>query len=139
MDGFIRRSLQVVTISALLVVSVAASQPQPVECDQSAGPTGCIDVTLSPAELLGDIYLDGQVVVGQSHSTRLHVTPDTTHMVEVKNISSPTVGFGDLFVYDDASQAGVRVRTGSTLYWSDRFTPSVVVRSQADQSTKPVG
>jgi hypothetical protein len=43
---------------------------------------------------------------------RLHVEPNTPHLVEVKNVSETAEGFGDLFVYDPAGQPNVAAAAG---------------------------
>lgn len=75
---------------------------------------GYIDVTLTPASLRGDVYVDGALAAAQVNATHLSVAPGTPHLVEVKNVTDTTPGFGDVFVYGDVSQPYVTVGMSRT-------------------------
>ena len=76
---------------------------------QEVAPATTVDVTLTPATLLGDIYVDGALVAARVNVASLPVTPAVAHLIEVKAITDSTPGFGDIFVYGDVSQANVTV------------------------------
>ncbi|MDY0018728.1 MAG: hypothetical protein RBT47_01865 [Anaerolineae bacterium] len=82
-------------------------------CPQDNGPAGCIDVTLSPANLRGDIYVDGTAVGGQVNTLYFTVAPDAPHLIQVKNVTDGQAGFGDIFIYQEAGQTDVVVATGA--------------------------
>ena len=110
-----RNKLPLLVALAVLAVSWllpggAFAQAEP--CAQDAGPAGCVDVSLLPASLSGDVYLDGALIAAQVKTVRLSVTPGQPHLIEVKNVADTTPGFGDLFRYGDASQANVTVSAG---------------------------
>ena len=92
----------------------SASAQGAAACDPAAA---CFDVSLSPATLTGDVYLDGNFIVGQVNAVRLTTTPGVAHLVEVRNIQDPaTPGFGDLFVYPDQSRANALAGAGLTRF-----------------------
>jgi len=92
----------------------AASAQGSAACDPAAA---CFDASLSPATLTGDVYLDGNLVVGQVNAVRLTTTPGVAHLIEVRNIQDPaTPGFGDLFVYPDQSRANQLAGAGLTRF-----------------------
>jgi hypothetical protein len=103
-------------VAVLIVVSCLAlpvpAQAAPPPCAQDAGPAGCVDLTLSPATLTGDVFVDGAPVAGRVNAARLSVVPAVAHVIEVKNIADTTPGFGDLFVYAVISQTNVIVQQG---------------------------
>jgi len=104
-------------IILLLVVPTgpARAQTPAPPCSQENGPAGCLDVTLTPATLLGDLYVDGVPVAGQVNTARLAVAPGVPHLIEVKNVTDATAGFGDIFVYGEASKANVMVGEAKVL------------------------
>ena len=83
----------------------AAQAQSSTPCDPA---TACFDVGLSPATLIGDFYLDGNLAAAGVNSARLTGAPGAAHLAEVKNIQEPTVpGAGDLFVYPDQTRANL--------------------------------
>jgi hypothetical protein len=102
--------LVIVTLVVLSFSSTTALSAEP--CDAS---TACFDVSLSPATLTGDVYVDGNLIVGAVNTTRLTLTPATSYLIEFRNIQDPaTPGFGDLFVYPNQSKAGQSTTAGRT-------------------------
>src|SRR5690349_9601620 len=66
----------------------------------------CFDVSLSPATLTGDIYMDGNLIVTGVNNARLSLTPNVSHLIEFRAIQSPgETGLGDLFIYPDQSRS----------------------------------
>jgi hypothetical protein len=75
----------------------AARAADPAPCDPAMA---CFDVTLKPANMLGDFYLDGVLAAAGVSSARLVGTPSVPHTLEVRNIQEPGApGFGDLYIY----------------------------------------
>lgn len=106
----------------------AASAQGAAACDPASG---CFDVSLSPVTLTGDVYLDGNFIVGQVNAVRLTTTPGVAHLVEVRNIQDPaTPGFGDLFVYPDQSRpnalAGVGLTRFVTFYPAKQYVKGIL-------------
>jgi hypothetical protein len=91
------------------VLAALAWAPHAVSAQNACDPaTTCLDVSLFPTTLTGDVYLDGALVVSQINTVRLSTTPGAAHIVEVRNLQEPsTPGFGDLFIYPDQSQANL--------------------------------
>lgn len=112
------KKLTVITPLVIIVLAFASlsltSAPAPAPCDTTAA---CFDVGLSPATLTGDVYVDGNLIMGGVNSTRLTLMPNTSYLIEVRAIQDPaTPGFGHLFVYPDQSRSnqsttGGRIRT----------------------------
>ncbi len=74
----------------------------PAPCDPAAA---CFDAGLNPATLIGDFYLDGNLVASGVNSARLTGAPGVAHQVGVRNIQEPGAsGAGDVFVYVDQNQ-----------------------------------
>ncbi|MGH2524662.1 MAG: hypothetical protein ACRDH2_19315, partial [Anaerolineales bacterium] len=87
-------------------------------CDPA---NACFDVNLSPANLIGDFYVDGALVAPGVNSARLVAAPGVPHTIEARNIQEPGVpGFGDLFVYPD--QSAVQ-QTNAGWIWRVIFYP----------------
>jgi len=112
-----KKRLLSLTLVVLLIFTAAPVPVQPVlaetpPCSQDGGPAGCIDLTLSPASLVGDVLVDGVPVAGQINTVRLSVAPNTPHTIEVNNFNDSTPGFNDLFNYNPASQKNVIVAAG---------------------------
>jgi hypothetical protein len=97
----------VLTLAFVPNPSQAQTQPCPPE-------VGCIDLTLSPNTLVGDVLVDGAPVAGQVNTVRLNVAPNVPHQIDVTNFNDATPGFNDLFNYNPASQKTVRVAAGKT-------------------------
>lgn len=99
-----RKKLWLWVIILLLVAPagpVRAQTPAP-PCSQENGPVGCLDVTLTPATLLGDLYVDGVPVAGQVNATQVIVEPNVRHTVEARTLRNVTAP--DAFEYDNLSQ-----------------------------------
>lgn len=84
---------------SLLTLSFA----QVSTCDPGVA---CFDLSLSPVTLVGDIYLDGNLVVAGVNNARLSVIPGIPHLIEFRNIQAPQEpGSGDLFIYPNQSRS----------------------------------
>ena len=101
---FIGLSLGVGLLLAPLAVQ-AETPPCPAD-------VGCIDLTLAPNTLVGDVLIDGAPVAGQVNTVRLTVAPNVPHTIDVNNFNDATPGFNDLFNYNPASQKNVTVAAG---------------------------
>ena len=53
---------------------------------------GIFRVSIQPAGLVGDIYLNGNFIVGGVASVDLFVSPQVAHRVEVRNVVDPAAG-----------------------------------------------
>jgi len=102
----------VLLLTLLVPVTPVVAQSPATLCSQEAGPAGCLDLTLSAATLLGDVYVDGALIAAQVNAIRLSVVPGVAHVIEVHNITDTTPGFGDIFVYGDVSRPNVLVGEG---------------------------
>jgi hypothetical protein len=92
----------------------AASAQGAAACDPASA---CFDVSLSPATLTGDVYLDGALIVSQVNAARLTTTPGVAHLVEMRNIQDPvTPGWNDLFIYPDQSRPNQLAGAGVTRF-----------------------
>ncbi len=113
MKSLLRMATFLILIVSLFPVPVqGAISVQAQLCSQEAGAAGCVDLTLAPAGLLGDVYVDGTLIASQVGSTRLSLVPGTPHLIEVKNITEAAEGFGDVFNYGDVAKANVQVGVG---------------------------
>jgi hypothetical protein len=92
----------------------AAGQP----CDPQSA---CFDVSLAIPGLVGDFYVDGHLAFAGVSQARIVGTPDSPHVIEVKNIQEPAApGNGDLFNYGDQS---VTQQTHAGWIWRVLFYP----------------
>lgn len=98
-------------LAAVLLLAPLSSQAQAQPC---APEVGCLDLTLLPNTLVGDVLVDGAPVAGQINTVRLTVAPNVPHLIEVTNFNDATPGFNDLFNYQPASQKNVLVGAGKT-------------------------
>lgn len=103
MKSMMRRLLFASTflIAALLLTSIAGAQD--LTCAPTDPPTGCAVVTLNPAGLIGDFYIDETPIIGAVPAAALSVPAALNQKINVRNIQSAEAGFGSLFVYNDAS------------------------------------
>jgi hypothetical protein len=97
------------TISLIAATSSSQAQTQPCPPD-----VGCIDLTLLPNTLVGDVLIDGAPVAGQVNTVRLTVAPNVPHQIDVTNYNDASPGFNDLFNYNPAGQKNVTVAAGKT-------------------------
>jgi len=110
-----RRVFRLMMALMLLVLQIPAMGAAYVEtapCSQDAGAAGCVDLTLNPAGVLGDVYVDGAQVAAQVPAVRLSLAPDAAHQIDVRNITEAVAGYGDVFVYGDLAQANVQIAAG---------------------------
>jgi hypothetical protein len=114
----------------------AASAQSAAPCDPAVA---CFDVTLSPATLTGDFYLDGNLAASGVNSARLAGAPGAAHLAEVKNIQEPSAaGSGDLFVYPDQNRPNLSASGGAALvipFWPQRN----YVKGQLSYTCQPLG
>jgi hypothetical protein len=99
------------------VVTVNAGTPFPQITRLSAEFVlkGLLQISLWPANLLADLYVDGVSVASQSNAINVFVVANVAHTVEARNIQDPgTAGFNDLFVYLDQSNANALARAAQT-------------------------
>jgi hypothetical protein len=102
-----RFTLLIIAAMALLGLSLS---PIPAEtCDPTLA---CFEVGLSPATLLGDIYVNGNLIVAGVNISQLSLSPNPPYLIEVRNIQDTTPGFGDLFIYPDQSRTNPSALTG---------------------------
>ena len=81
----------------------------------------CFDARVSQDNLIGDFYLDGNLVAAGVNNARLVGAPDTPHLVEVRNIQEPgAAGFNDLYNYPDQ---GVTQQAKPGWVWRVIFYP----------------
>jgi hypothetical protein len=71
---------------------------------------GTLKVILWPAGLVGDIYLNGGLIVPQSPAVDLLVAPQVAHTVEVRNIVDPAAN--GRYVYPDVSASATAFSGG---------------------------
>ena len=100
-----------VCLTVVLISATPSSQAQTQPCPPEVG---CIDLTLLPNTLVGDVLVDGAPVAGQVNTVRLNVAPNVPHQIDVSNFNDATPGFNDLFNYNPASQKNVTVGAGKT-------------------------
>ncbi len=98
-----------VCLTTVLMLAPLSSQAQTQPCPPEVG---CLDLTLLPNTLVGDVLVDGAPVAGQVNTVRLNVAPNVPHTIDVTNFNDATPGFNDLFNYNPASQKNVLVRAG---------------------------
>lgn len=101
------KSFQLFFVSLLLVAITVLARSQATQAQEvPACPVelACPEIILSPANLLGDIYLNEQVVAGGVNRITLQIPPNQAAQVVVRNIQSPgEVGFNELFIYQETS------------------------------------
>jgi hypothetical protein len=97
------------SLAVVLLVAPLATQAETPPCPADVG---CIDLTLTPNTLVGDVLVDGAPVAGQVNTVRLTVAPNVPHTIAVNNFNDATPGFNDLFNYNPASQKNVTVAAG---------------------------
>ena len=90
-----------VDVLALSLGGAAATDVAP--CDQTAGPAGCVDVTLAPAGLTGDIYVGDTLVSPGVAGGRVSVKPYSYLKITAKNFKDGNAENGDAYQYLDAS------------------------------------
>ena len=96
-------------LAFVLILAPAAAQAETQPCPPEVG---CIDLTLLPSTLVGDVLVDGAPVAGQVNIVRLNVAPNVPHTIEVTNFNAAAPGFNDLFNYNPAGQKNVSVGAG---------------------------
>jgi hypothetical protein len=62
---------------------------------------GSFQIALFPAGLVGDIYVDGNLIASQSASARLFTTPAVPHVIEARNVVDPAAN--GRYRFDDIS------------------------------------
>ena len=62
---------------------------------------GQFQINVYPAGLVGDIYLDGNLLASQSSSAHVFTTPSVAHTVEVRNVTDPAAN--GRYRFDDLS------------------------------------
>ena len=62
---------------------------------------GRFQINVFPAGLVGDIYLDGNLLAAQTDRAQVFTTPSVAHTVEVRNVSDPAAN--GRYRYDDLS------------------------------------
>jgi micrococcal nuclease len=100
-------------IPFVLLVGIIAAQvgdPPPETCPADKG---CVEVSLSGETLSGDFYLGETLLAAGQHSALIPVEPRASQQIDVRNIQDTAEGFGDLFVWADASTT-VWVAEGQT-------------------------
>ena len=119
-----RRILAVSLVLGTLALTLpflagAAGAQSATPCDPA---TACFDVSLSPATLTGDFYLDGNLAASGVNAARLTGAPGAAHLAEVKNIQEPgAAGLGDLFLYPDQSRPNLLAAGGAV--WNIQLWP----------------
>ncbi len=95
----------VLALVILGVASVASAQDDTPDCpnELEGEPVGCAHVYLPQETLLGDFYLDGELIFAQYPGFFL-TTSIGSHQIDVRNIQSTEEGFGELFTYEDTSK-----------------------------------
>src|SRR6185436_2713722 len=123
--------LVLVALPALVAARLAIGEP----CDST---TACFDVALSPANLVGDFYVDGVLVASGVNNARITGAPDADHTIEVRNLQEPGVaGFGDLYVYPDQNSVQ---QTHAGWIWRLYFYPQrVFIRGSFTYTCFPRG
>lgn len=104
--------LVVIAGACLAFVSILAPAAAQAETQPCPPEVGCIDLTLLPNTLVGDVLVDGAPVAGQVNTVRLNVAPNVPHTIEVTNFNAAAPGFNDLFNYNPAGQKNVSVGAG---------------------------
>jgi hypothetical protein len=142
-------------VAALLFWAPAVSADGTTPCDPA---TACFEGALSPATLVGDFYLDGQLAAAGVNSARLTGAPSAAHLLEIKNIREPNAaGMGDTFVYPDQSRPNLMAGGGVVFYapfwpirnyvkgvlnytcnpWGRQATDTVACRPTVDSAAMP--
>jgi hypothetical protein len=96
----------------------AAASEIGTPCEPEAA---CFDAHISLPAVVGDFYLNGELVAAGVNAARLVAAPGEPHLIEVRNMQAPgTPGFGGLFIYPDQSQTQ-QARAGAV--WRLWFYP----------------
>jgi hypothetical protein len=72
---------------------------------------GVLKISLYPAGIVADLYVDGTLAATQSGSLQVLVTPRVPHLVEAKNVTDPAAN--SLYKYGDASQKPLAYPAGT--------------------------
>lgn len=64
--------------------------------------TGCAEVSIKPAGLVGDFYAGSTLLAAAQNPGRL-VLPPGANKIDIRNVKSTEQGFGSLFIYTDTS------------------------------------
>jgi hypothetical protein len=76
---------------------------------------GLLQLSLYPANLLADWYVDGAQVATQVNAFNIYVAASVAHGVEAKNVQEPgAAGFGDVYNYADQSQPNAQAGPAQT-------------------------
>jgi len=74
---------------------------------------GLLKISVLPKGLLADFYVDGVLIVPQSASVEMFVTPGVAHTVEARAVADPAAN--GLYVYADASRSAAVSAAGTRL------------------------
>jgi len=114
---------------------IASAPPDVKPCDPTLA---CFDVRISPANLLGDFYLDGNLVVAGVNSARLMGAPGVLHQIDVKHIQDPnTPGSNDLFNYPD--QSAVQQTNAGWIWWVSFYPQKNYLKGTLQYFCQPYG
>ena len=120
----------------LAPVLISADRAQVGEpCDPA---NACFDVSISLPAVVGDIYLDGALIVPGVNSVRLHAAPGVPHTIEVRNFQDPTTpNYGSLFIYSD--QSIVTQANGGVIWRVPFFPRTQYIRGTLRYACEPLG
>jgi len=66
---------------------------------------GQFQISVSPATLLADIYVDGALVAAQVNSANVFISSDSLHAVEARNVSDPAAS--GRYAYQDTARTAI--------------------------------
>ncbi len=103
-----------IVAASMLLASLAHASPDQTESRLQGDPQSAYaDVSLSPAGLTADFYLDDVLAASGVASAHLQVPPGVQTRIEARNVRDGGAGFGDLYVYENASTY-VLIQAGQT-------------------------
>lgn len=112
------KSRLIVGFSVVVILGIAAllSQSNSTKSQVFAQETcpaemGCPKLVLRPETLVGDFFLNDALLAAGQNTALVQVPPAQAHLIVVRNIIDTTAGFGELFIYEEAS-VNVNVRAG---------------------------
>jgi hypothetical protein len=112
-----------IIVAVLMFAGTAIAQSEQWCASGDGTATGCVEIKLNPASLVGDFYLGDRLLAQAQNPGRL-ILPPGSNRIDVRNIQSTDAGNGVLFVYSDAS-ANVSIVQGKiqtvTVYPQKRF------------------
>src|SRR5687768_3673147 len=77
----------ILLLAAPLLIAAGRARPAAqAACDPAVA---CYDAVISMPNVVGDFYLDGNLVVAGVNSTRINAAPGVGHTIDVRNMQAP--------------------------------------------------